>query len=511
LPQFVSGMRLPILVPALLSFLALPAGEALTFKRVMDTPFPKHTGTASGDLAIGDLDGDGRKDLLVVGAMNGKATCLLYAQKSIGVFTPVSDIGLPALDGGGMVRLADLDGDKDLDALLCGRIGTGNQTAILKAFRNDGKGHFEPMADLGVQLPLEDFEDVAGAWGKAATHPDNLTDAEVKGLYNFNGWSRGSLEIADLNGDGKMDVVFAGTKGMESGTDSAGQQIQRDWETSGVFIGDGTGGFAYLTATGWPQAGLPKDPEHEPSRSYPGLPKVQRAAMAVADFNGDGKMDVALFGQANMGPKANAGIPETQRNGKPWAEVLLGKGDGTFTTVTDSGLIPMIDGAMVTVDFNKDGKMDLAVMGSTGHPKDPDGGRCVRILLGKGDGSFAPDPQQIWQRAPNTTAGLSPMMSGDLAFGDLDGDGDLDLVMCGNTTNRETYVYRNDDGKLTLLGLDKMKQGLGSTDVRGIGSSDATTECDLRIEDLDGDGDADLVINGRGGSTQLLVLLNKLK
>ena len=485
-------MRLSILIPVLLPCLALPAAEAFTtFKRVVDTPYPKHNGTASGDLAIGDLDGDGRKDLLIVGAMN--------------------DTGLPPLDGGGMIRLADLDGDKDLDAVICGRTGTGNQTAVLKAYRNDGKGRFTEMADLGVQLPLEDFEDVAGAWGKAATHPDNLTDANVKGVYNFNGWSRGALEVADLNGDGRLDVVVAGTKGMESGTDQAGQQIQRDWETSGVFLGDASGGFAYRTAAGWPAAGLPKDPEHEPSRSFPGLPKVQRAAMAVADFNGDGKPDVAIFGQANMGPKANPGIPETQRNGKPWAEVLLGTGDGSFTTVANAGLIPMIDGAMVAVDFNKDGKVDLAVMGSTGHPKDPDGGRCLRILLGKGDGTFAADPQQVWQRAPNSTDGVTPMMSGDLAFGDLDGDGDLDLVTCGNATNRETYVYRNDNGKLTLIGLDKMKQGLGSTDVRGIGSSDATTECDLRLEDLDGDGDVDVVINGRGGSTQLLVLFNKLK
>jgi hypothetical protein len=500
-----------ILIPALATCLTLSAGEAISFKRAVDTPYPKHNGTGSGDLGIGDIDGDGRKDVIIVGAMNGKPTCLLYAQKTVGTFTPVTDTGLPPLDAGSLIRLADFDGDKDLDALICGRTGTGNQTAVLKAFRNDGSGRFSEMADLGSQLPLEDFEDVAGSWGKAATHPDNLTDAAVKGLYNFNGWSRGSLEVADLNNDGKLDVVFAGTKGMESGTDSAGQQIQRDWETSGVFLGDGAGGFTYLTADGWPQAGLPKDPEQEPSRSYPGLPKVQRAAMAVADFNGDGKADVAIFGQANTGPKANAGIPETQRNGKPWAEVLIGKGDGTFTPVANAGLIPMIDGAMVAVDFNKDGKIDLAVMGSTGHPKDPDGGRCVRILLGKGDGTFTPAPQQVWQRAPNSTDGLTPMMSGDLAFGDLDGDDDLDLVMCGNATNRETYVYRNDAGKLTLIGLNKMKQGLGSTDVRGISSSDATTECDVRIDDLDGDGDADLVINGRSGSLQLLILLNKLK
>ena len=494
--------------------LATPQPSPFAFNRVMDTPYPKHSGTAAGDVAVGDVTGDGRKDLLIVGAMNGKATTLLHTQNADGTFAPGRDaaaLGLPALSAGALVRLADLDGDRDLDVVLAGRTGAGNETALFAAYRNNGQGQFQPLADLGAQLPLEDFDDVAGSWGKAATQPDNKTDADVKGIYNFNGWSRGALETVDLNGDGNLDIVYAGTKGMESGTDSAGQMIQRDWETSGVFLGNGSGGFKFLTAAGWPQAGVPADPEKEPARSYPGLPKVHRAALATGRLQRRRKNRCCPVRSGEHRPKANFGIPESQRNGEPVAEVVLGKGDGTFSRVANPGLIPMIDGALVAVDFNQDGKLDLAALGSTGHPKNPNGGRAIRIYLGKGDGTFAPDAKQNWQRVGGTNAGLTPMMSGDLAFGDLDGDGDLDLVAGGNASNRELFVYRNDKGVLSVESLDKSKNGLGSTDARGGGSSDASAECDVRIDDLDGDGDLDVVLNGRGGSTQLLVFLNRRK
>lgn len=492
------------LIPALaILAAALPAGEAgFSFKRVVDTPYPKNSGTSSGDLAIGDIDGDGRKDLVVAGTDAAKPSLRLWLQKADGSFAQAAESGgLPGLLSGCLVRLGDVDKDGDLDAVLCGKTGPEASTTLLRVMLNDGKGRFGPGCDLGAQLPLEDFEDVAGAWGKAATHPDNLTDEAVKGIYNFNGWSRGALELADLDGDGDLDLVAAGTKGMESGTDPAGQQIQRDWETAAVFLNDGKGSFTCLTAAGWPKAGIPTDPEKQPARIFPGLPKVQRAAMAVADFNGDGKPDIAITGQANIGPKANSGIPETQRNGGPVAEVLLGKGDGTFTPVANAGLIPLIDGALIALDFNADGRMDVAGLGSTGHPKDPNGGRCVRIWLGKGDGTFAEDAQ------PN----LVPLMSGDLAFGDFDGDGDLDAVMAGNANDRALYAYRNDGGKLALVDLGKAAHGMGSNAANGTAESDATTECDLRVDDLDGDGDADVVLNGRGGSNQLLVFGNKRK
>src|SRR4029077_4752748 len=86
------------------------------------------------------------------------------------------------------------------------------------------------------------------------------------------------------------------------------------------------------------------------------------AAVAVGDFNGDGKLDLAV---TNKGDKT--------------VSILLGNGDGTFQsqTTVPTGLAP---DAVVTGDFNGDGKPDLAVANFT------DG--TISILLGNGDGTF---------------------------------------------------------------------------------------------------------------------------
>ncbi len=489
-----------------------------SFKRVLDTPYPRHSGTAGGDMAIGDLNGDGHKDIVITGSMNSGPVTYVYLQNANGTFAPPlkasgagpTEHGLPGLDAG-CLRLADMDKDGVLDVVMYGKTGPSGQSSLFKVFRNNGKAHFDVMYDLGRDLPGEDFEDVAGAWGKTAGGKDNISDEDVHGLYNALGWSKGVLELADLDRDGNIDIVFAGTKGFEAGTDSAGQMIQRDWETSGVFLNKGKGKFAYLTLPGYPAAGIPATPEKDPVRSAPGIAKVSRGAGVLADLNGDKIPDLVLLGQANIGPKANPGIPETQRNGAPIAEVYLGRGDGTFARVNGHGLTPLIDCSVTTADVNKDGKVDLAVVGSTGSTKDPEGGRFTRIYFGKGDGTFAVDTAQTYQQPSGSAAVIAPTMSGDLAFGDLDGDGDLDMVVAGNAGDRSLFVYLNTNGKFSLVDLSKGKHGIGTNDVRGIAESDASDSCDVSVIDMDGDGDMDILVNGRGGSFQLLAFFNKAK
>jgi len=89
-------------------------------------------------------------------------------------------------------------------------------------------------------------------------------------------------------------------------------------------------------------------------------------AIAVADFNGDGKLDAAVANQDGS-----------------TVSVLLGNGDGTFRTKVDytAGNVLV---SIATGDFNGDGKADLAVVdfGSASVGGD------VAILLGNGDGTF---------------------------------------------------------------------------------------------------------------------------
>jgi FG-GAP-like repeat len=163
----------------------------------------------------------------------------------------------------------------------------------------------------------------------------------------------------DLNGDGLPDAVITGTDPIQGITEI------------GVMLADGTGKFKAPVFTRTSVAGL----------------------MALGDFTGDGKVDLAVFGSS--------------------LNIFPGKGDGTFGS-------PVIDsypgaGCVAVADFNKDGKLDL----TTGRD----------VLLGNGDGTF--------QSPLTLNAGC------DIAAGDFNRDGIPDIVAGGTL-----YPY----GAKVLLG-----------------------------------------------------------
>jgi hypothetical protein len=135
----------------------------------------------------------------------------------------------------------------------------------------------------------------------------------------------------------------------------------------------------------------------------------------LADFNGDKILDMAV---------ANSGTSTIT--------VLLGNGDGTFTTPTTStytvGNEPV---ALVAADFNGDHILDLAVANELGRGA----GQCLSILMGNGDGTFKP--------AVNYAGGHAPR---GIAFGDFNNDGILDLAVANNDGNDVSIYIGNGDG-----------------------------------------------------------------
>ncbi len=118
-------------------------------------------------------------------------------------------------------------------------------------------------------------------------------------------------------------------------------------------------------------------------------------SVVVADFNGDGKLDLATANNCISGPTCGVSI-------------LLGNGDGTFQGPVTYPAGPAPD-AIVAGDFNGDGKLDLAAA---------DYYDAASILLGNGDGTF---------QAPRTFG-----IGGNdfnISSGDFNGDGRLDLAV----------------------------------------------------------------------------------
>src|SRR5205823_6370588 len=134
------------------------------------------------------------------------------------------------------------------------------------------------------------------------------------------------------------------------------------------------------------------------------------------DFNGDGKLDLAV---------ANAGSFQNNFTDGD-AAVLLGNGDGTFQTAVSyvAGTNPRF---VVGGDVNGDGKLDLAVANC--------GSANVSILFGKGDGTF--------EAAANYGTGTSPLA---VATGDLNGDGKPDLTVANSGSGNVSVLLGNGDG-----------------------------------------------------------------
>lgn len=179
------------------------------------------------------------------------------------------------------------------------------------------------------------------------------------------------VAVADFNGDGKLDLAVS---------DYNGNDVS-------VLLGNGDGTFQ--TAVNYSAGTNP-------------------TSVAVADLNGDGNLDLVVSNQTCPGGACGTAV----------VSVLLGNGDGTFQSHLDypAG----VDANwVVAADFNRDGKLDLAV--ANGQSSCPGCQSGFSILLGNGDGTF---------QAPVTYYGATNPDS--IATADFNGDGKLDLLLVDN-------------------------------------------------------------------------------
>ncbi len=283
-------------------------------------------------LGAGDLNGDGRPDLVAVNNLG--ALDVLF--NSAGRFKPLvvtkTTVSATAL------ALADFDGDGRLDVVVAGDLltvafgkgdgtfgasvsyMTGSMPMAMKVADVDGDGHpdlvvtnvtFPPGAGLPVTLgagSVNVFRNLgAGTFAPQVTYPAG------------NGTS--NVAVGDLDGDGRPELLATNT------VDG----------TLGVFVntGNGTFGPQRTYADGSPRNGVDVG-----------------GALAVADFNGDGKLDVV---STSWDATAVAGN----------LVVFLNSGKGDLAPARPV-LGPLEPGALATEDFDADGLPDLAVASARG-------------------------------------------------------------------------------------------------------------------------------------------------
>ena len=185
--------------------------------------------------------------------------------------------------------------------------------------------------------------------------------------------------------------------------------------------------------------------------------------MAVGDFNGDGKSDIAI----------------AEQNGQNAVDVMIGHGDGTFSAPVSysagRGTFYVAVG-----DFNGDGIQDLAV------PNRTDG--TISIFLGRGDGTFQPQVAYA--------AGVTPTR---LAVGDFNHDGYLDIVVNNDSSTTFATLLGNGNGSFRA----PITHASGATASKP--SGDAST---LAVGDFNHDGNLDVVALNSSDNTVSVMMGN---
>lgn len=361
-------------------------------------------GTNPKAVVIADFNGDGKPDIAVVNsgdpAIGDPGNVSILLNNGDGTFQPAKDI--IAGKNPYSIAVGDFNGDGHLDLVVANNginVAGGWLPGTVSVLLGNGDGTFRAHVDYAT-----------------ATGPS-------------------SIAVGDLNGDGRLDLAVAAHPA----------------NVVSVLLGRGDGTFQshvdYSTGNGG-----------------------GNGAVTIADFNRDGKADLAVAGSFSAG---NVGL-------------LQGNGDGTFQSPVSYDAAGLFGQSLAVGEFNGDGKLDLVVTYGNGSASG------VSVVPGNGDGSFSQG-----STLPTGNAGCH---AGSPVLADFDGDGKLDLAAIAGGGPRDGVCLFLGGGTILLF----TGNGKGMLQESLTISTDSGQDLGAAA-DLDGNGLPDLVVLNRDNTIGVFV------
>ena len=410
-------------------------------------------------MKFGDLDGDGSKDIVVIGEDT-------EGVKNTEILMNDGDLNFSSVDHSmkdisrGSVEMIDVDVDSDLDVVLTGTIkepGRKEQETTL-LYINDGNGNFTEGSSNFDQV-MSAYGGLANGTSKVDIDNDGDDDLILTGYQNgsrrsnhlylndgkgtfkkittspFPNLQYSTTITGDINNDGWSDVIITGSEFTNT------RQT-----TCQVFFSDQQNGFIL-------------------NQAFHG---AHRGDLEFIDFDLDGDLDFIITGEqkGDSGPGYSNPLFSGVRT-----RLYENDGSGNYEEMVDHPFEDTWYSSIEVIDFDGDEDNDLIIMG-----RSASFATNTNVYENNGSGKFT-----------LAESNIADLGSGDLDSGDLDGDGDIDLVITGYNNvvadgGRKTKIYYNDgNGQFEDSGLEL------------VGFSDGS----INIGDTDSDGDLDFIQSGQ--------------